>query len=490
MSIREEYGFTNAPASKRSEGARVLPHTVLGEQGVLACILQEPAKCLPKVREHFGGEQALYDLRHQVIFKAMCDRWDKVGALDVLLLVEELTDAGQLEQVGGYAYVSALPDQSPSAQNLEHYLEGVWEKHLARRLVENASRVVGSVLEINGVNETLIGQLTTLHEDFIRKTQRGAVTPQHLRSVDSFAEETFAHFFGAHAKEAPGFELPFGFPLKIRKREATLLFGDDGSGKSTVLSFILVHLLKHPGEKAVVASFEMPPPVTLWIMAAQLLGRKSMPPNNDNALKMLGTAIAWLNARVLFYDFMGIASWQEVRDTFRFAAERQGATLFTIDNAMRMGIADDDYAGQALAAATFHQFAEDHNGHVFIVLHENKGDGKGKAKIRGSKLWSANFNNVLRVGRNTEKQEKIDKEEFSLRVEREQSKPDQGAIMECERAIGRLQKEWDTEVVLHKQRYPGTRQNGSKRIWFDPNCFQFRDEPNATAVNWLERWRR
>jgi len=480
------------PRSKRSEN--ILPHSVLAEQALLgACLCptlsgpRSEVQRLALVREQFAGEgeSPFYDLRHQVVFRFMCDVADSRGALDTILLFEALQSAQQLEACGGISYISSLGDVG-MPHMLEYYLEGVWEKHLARQIVLNATSVASAVQDINGVNETLLGRLMGLHEEFMRKTQRGAITPEHLQPASAFGERAMEHFFGAAREEAPGHEWPFPFPHRFRRREATLIFGDDGSGKSTVLSYLILHLLQHPGEKAVMASFEVPPEITLWIMAAQLLGRKAFT-ECDAHRQTIGTALAWLNARLVLYDFQGIASWREVRDTFRYAAEKQGATLFTVDNLMRTGIADDDYAQQALYASTMHQFAEDHHGHVFNVLHENAGDGKGKQKIRGSKLLSANHNNVIRIRRNADKQEKIDKAEFNRSLA--QAQGNEAGVRDEEKDIARLSAEWDTEIVLHKQRYPGTRQNGSKRVWFDPFSFQLRHEYSATAVNWLERWK-
>jgi hypothetical protein len=480
--------IADAQRSKRSDSTpRELPSSPMAEAGVFGCIFLDP-RLLVKVREHFAGEGSgvFFDLRHQVIFKALCALEDKGRAIDVITLHEELRDHGQLDAVGGLDYIAQLPDKVASSANLDHYLEGVWEKHLARQLIQNSAATAVAAYDLNGVNETLLGRLSTLHEEFVRKTQRGAITPQHLKPVFEFAEEAAMHFYGAHKMEAPGYEWPFPFVHKFRKREASLIFGDDGSGKSTVLSYIVVHLLQHPGEKAVVASFEVPPAITLWIMAAQLLGRKAYAEGAES-MKTIGDAMAWLNARVVFYDFQGIANWREVRDTFRYAAEKQNATLFTIDNAMRMGIADDDYAQQALAAATLHQFAEDHHAHVFIVLHENKGDGKGKQKIRGSKLWSANMNNVFRIARNEEKQFKLDKAE--MRKSQAKFENNEAGVRDEEKAIEKIRVEWDSEIYLLKQRYPGTRQNGSKRVYFDPLSFQFRRDFSDLSVNWLERWK-
>jgi hypothetical protein len=475
---------------------RLPPHATEAEAGLLGCVFypatehSTPDARLKKLREQMGSDQIFYDLRHQVIARAMCVVQDEGRAIDVLTVVNELKgEAGLLDQVGGIGYLSGLADEVPSPENFEHYLAIVWEKFVARRLLQNATQTIDAVMSIDGVNETLLGQVDRLHAEFQQKSLRGSVSPKFLKAAGEFAEVAAGHFFGASSGTQPGLELPVRFGLKIRRKETTLIFGGDKTGKSTVVSYLVLHLLANPGERACIASMEMPPAVTLWIMAAQLLGRKGFSPGEDSD-RQIAHAMAWLNARVEFYDFLGIANWREILDTFRYSAEKRGTSLFVIDSVMRIGIGDDDYAQQGFAAAAFAQFAKDNNAHLFYLIHENKGDGKGKAKLRGSALWSANADNIVRLERNEDKGSKIDKLRFQ--IEQERSRKERGDLEQIaldERALEDAMRLWDTHIVLLAQRYPGSQQNASKFIWFDPYCFQFRDEFQAGAVNWLQRWR-
>ena len=46
---------------------------------------------------------------------------------------QRLKDKQLLEEVGGIAYLAALPDAVPSAANLSYYLDIVQEKYLLRQ---------------------------------------------------------------------------------------------------------------------------------------------------------------------------------------------------------------------------------------------------------------------------------------------------------------------------------------------------------------------
>lgn len=140
MSARKSKRSDVKPASTD----RLPPHAVEAEASVLGCILLAPKECLTLCVESLTamGEE-FFDLRHQVIYRGCVE----VGAakLDVITLQQWLKDRQQLEEVGGIAYVAALPDKVASAVNLPHYLEIVKEKWLRRNLIRVCVEGVGTL---------------------------------------------------------------------------------------------------------------------------------------------------------------------------------------------------------------------------------------------------------------------------------------------------------------------------------------------------------
>jgi len=110
------------------------PHSIAAEQGVLGCILLSPDTCLNECEERLGRDnEVFYDLRHQKIFNLMRELREKGEGIDLITLQQRLKDRNELEAVGGFAFLASLPDQTPSAANLPHYLGIVREKRLLRR---------------------------------------------------------------------------------------------------------------------------------------------------------------------------------------------------------------------------------------------------------------------------------------------------------------------------------------------------------------------
>lgn len=129
------------------------PHSVEAERGVLGSILLNPGECLDQCDLVFRGQsEVFHDLRHRAIYEAAKHSWDKSRVCDVIAVLEHLRRKNQLDAVGGVAYLASLPDASPSAANLMHYVDIVMEHYALRRMIETCTEYSGRALEIGGVD--------------------------------------------------------------------------------------------------------------------------------------------------------------------------------------------------------------------------------------------------------------------------------------------------------------------------------------------------
>lgn len=484
------------PTGKPDRG-ELPPFDPAAESALLGCVLlannlkgsaqQDDVWAL--ISQRIGTRQeAFYDIRHQVVYQAMLGLRLGGRVVDIVTLAGRLKDNGRLDDVGGMAYLDTLQDKCTGPSMASYYLEIVWEKFLARRAIQTGlmwaerARVRGSLSE---------AQFEELSQDVeVLKQEASAhlsVQPKNLARPMDFERAYFDWWF-KHEKELAGLELPWPFPLRIRRGEMTLFTGENGAGKSSMLGQIAVHLASQ-GAKICIASMEQHPAVTLWIMARQLLAKGKLLENEAGAA-LAKQALAWLESRMLLYNFLGITTWQDLLNTWRWAAERDGCTIFICDSVMRIGIPDDDYATQGLCAAQFAHFAMRYNAHVFLVHHQNKSDGtRLKDKVRGSRQWTDNAHNVCGVMRNEKKAEELQEVEEALRTATPADRA--SAQREHDETVEQMRKVWDSKFVLNKQRYPGSQQNGSKFLWFHPGPLLFldnwRDKPKATITEHDEK---
>src|SRR5664279_2968111 len=132
-----------APSANAAKLDRLPPHSPEAEQGVLGCVLLSPNDCMGECIGRFKeGAEVFYDLRHQTIFSALIQMYDAREAIDVITLQQQLKNKQLLEEVGGIAYLAALPDTVPSSANLSFYLDIVLEKYLLRKMIHTCTEVV------------------------------------------------------------------------------------------------------------------------------------------------------------------------------------------------------------------------------------------------------------------------------------------------------------------------------------------------------------
>lgn len=457
---------------------RLPPHSVEAEAGLLGCALWDAAAVVPEVEAKRGGEEVFYDLRHQAVWGVIAGLVAEGKPVDSITVVDGLRSEGLAESSGGWNYLSGCMELVPSALNWPHYFEIVWTKFLARRHIAVAGRMAGELMVRGEINEADIGRFSREWEGLqVLSTRMARVRPVHLKRPSEFEAEYEQEWFYRKIDEF-GMELPWTFPWRIRPSEATLVFGDSGSGKSTMLSHVMVNCARQKA-KVVVASMEEPAAKTLKLMARQILGLGRLP-QNDEGYRKAASALAWLESRVTIYDFLGITNWVELLDSFRYARAHELGDVFVLDSVMRIGIPDDDYAQQGTAAAAFANFAVKTGAHLFYVMHENKGEGKGKGRIRGSKQWSDNASNVLEFERNMKKGEQVD----TLRAE---AHAKEITWEEFHRRLAHpdLFNTPDAKFWLRKQREKGGQQNGARALWFDRESQRFFDKPGANDRSWL-----
>ena len=127
---------TLAPATPE----RALPHNLEAEKSVLGAILIH--------NEAFNHAAELIDSRdffrdaHRRIFDKMVQLSERNDAIDFVTLKEELARSGELEEVGGPAYIASLADGVPRSANVEHYARIVKEKATLRNLIHSANRIL------------------------------------------------------------------------------------------------------------------------------------------------------------------------------------------------------------------------------------------------------------------------------------------------------------------------------------------------------------
>ena len=119
---------------------RTLPHNLEAERCVLGAVLINN-HAFNQASEIIDSEDFYRDA-HRRIFDRMVSLSERSLPIDLVTLKDELGRAGELDDVGGPAYIAGLTDGVPRSANIEHYARIVKERSTLRRLIQATSDVL------------------------------------------------------------------------------------------------------------------------------------------------------------------------------------------------------------------------------------------------------------------------------------------------------------------------------------------------------------
>ena len=117
------------------------PNSQEAESALLGCLFVDPAVIGDVVSVIRSAEDFFQD-RHKVIYANIVDLYDRSASVDVVRIVQQLTDQKVLDAVGGLEYLVRLSESMPSAQYAMEYARTVRYKATLRQLIYASSVTV------------------------------------------------------------------------------------------------------------------------------------------------------------------------------------------------------------------------------------------------------------------------------------------------------------------------------------------------------------
>jgi replicative DNA helicase len=316
---------------------RLPPHSPEAEQGVLGCVMLSPNDCMGQCIEKFkGGAEVFYDLRHQTIFTMLAEMYDKREGIDIITLQQRLKDKQLLEEVGGIAYLAALPDTVPSAANLSYYLDIVQEKYLLRKMIHTCTEVVGRVYDYEGEVDALLDEV---ERDILRisesRVQSQTTTIKDLVKKAITTIEDFHQRQGVLTGVGTGFTDLDKMTSGLHGGEMVVIAARPSMGKTSLAMNIAEHVAIEQRLPVGVFSLEM---TSESLVLRMLCSRSRVNLRNvregflaeRDFPKLTGSAGKLANAP-LFIDDSSALSILQLRAKARRMAQQYGIKLFVVD---------------------------------------------------------------------------------------------------------------------------------------------------------------
>jgi RecA-family ATPase len=192
---------------------RVLPHNLEAEQSVLGAILMHGEGL--DVALAVIDECDFFRDAHRRIFGKMTKVTARREPIDLVTLKNELGRSGELDDVGGPAYIAALVDGVPRSTNVEHYARIIKEHSTRRNLIYAANKIVAAA-----------------YDQIEEPTAIAAAAQADLSLVIDTASQAAAGAVLVTLADVQAETVSYVWPGRIARGKLQLVVGDPGLGKS------------------------------------------------------------------------------------------------------------------------------------------------------------------------------------------------------------------------------------------------------------------
>jgi replicative DNA helicase len=180
------------------------PQSLEAEMSILGGVLIDN-DAINRVLEMLGPDD-FYRESHRKIFQAMMRLSDLREPSDLITMTDMLRKQGELEEVGGAAYLATLVDYVPTAANISYYCKIVKEKSVNRKLISVATEIV-----TRGYDEQAdVNELLDVAQKQIYEISENKVRPQYVQ-VKDIIKETFTILKGLHDRKEHVTGVPTGY---------------------------------------------------------------------------------------------------------------------------------------------------------------------------------------------------------------------------------------------------------------------------------------
>lgn len=232
------------------------PQNIDAEASLLGAILID-SDAIVKVADNLSSED-FYDPKHERIYEAITQLYEKHSPIDVLTLSDQLKSTGFLDFVGGGAYLTELTNYVPTAAHVDQYAAIVAQKATRRRLIKATQDIIAIGQDENQSLHDLIDQAET---KLFEVSQRHI--KQDIISLETALSESFERLDELHKDKGKLRGIPTGFKdldnilAGFQRSDLVILAARTSIGKTALALNIAHNIALDSGETVLIFSLEM-----------------------------------------------------------------------------------------------------------------------------------------------------------------------------------------------------------------------------------------
>lgn len=241
-----------------SEAERTLPSNLEAERSVLGAILIHNDAFDPATAVLRGED--FYRDAHRRIFNAMARLMERKSVIDFVTLKEELGRSGDMEHVGGPAYLSGLTDGVPRATNVKSYAGIVRDKAVLRNVIYAANKVLTDAYD---AEESVDEILSRADRSFLDLSTTGRNEDGRMVAMADSMGEMFARIEHRHEHRGElqgvtsGFKEVDELTLGYQPGDLVIMAARPSIGKTSSTIHTIIAAAEMQKVRSVVFSLEM-----------------------------------------------------------------------------------------------------------------------------------------------------------------------------------------------------------------------------------------
>jgi replicative DNA helicase len=323
-----------------STSANTIPHNREAEEAVVGAVLINPEVYYDLAQ--FLEAEDFYIVRHRWIWEAFTRLHEKRIPLDFLTVSEELETTGQLGEIGGPAYLTALLNQVPTSLHAEAYGHMVEAAAVRRRLLTSANTIATLAYNEQESVENVIEEsekaIFNVSERRLRKD---------LQPISSVLSDYYDRIDELAKRPEDIFGVPTGFVdldhmlTGLQPSDLLIIAGRPGQGKSGFLLTVAKNAALLHKKHVAIFSLEMSNEQVVQRLLAQETGIDSQRLRNgklqENEWPLLTHAIEVLGDTRIYLDDTPAITPLALRTKCRRLHMEFGLDLVILDYIQLMG---------------------------------------------------------------------------------------------------------------------------------------------------------
>jgi hypothetical protein len=163
--------------------SRELPHSLEAEEYLLSACLIDGSETIAAALAGKVSAASFFSPANSIIYQRLCELYVLHGSVDAAMLAEELMRVGQLDAVGGFAYVAQVSGRLPTTAQACYFIDRVRGLERMRDLI----RFAGNAVECAFEGEADVEQFIADFEVKVDSLKNGERADEGLRNLTEFA---------------------------------------------------------------------------------------------------------------------------------------------------------------------------------------------------------------------------------------------------------------------------------------------------------------